>query len=231
MANIITFANQKGGVGKSTATLLVASTLATDHKVLVIDADQQQSIIARRLSDRQLYPDMVEPYEIRAKNFKEVQASIEELDEDFDYILFDVPGRLDSTVPIVEQEITKFLYLSDFIFIPIAPGNFAMESSLKFIQYILKLKNLRAKSDNPLTDAVVFVNMSEQRTLDDRHLLAELEELKTMLNIRFMDTSLNRYALFRNADTFTSLYDTDTSDKAKLNFAEWFDEFKAITNA
>ena len=43
MAKIIMFGNQKGGIGKSTLTILTANTLASpefDYKVLVIDKSQ-----------------------------------------------------------------------------------------------------------------------------------------------------------------------------------------------
>jgi chromosome partitioning protein len=46
----ITIATQKGGVGKSTLTMLLATALAVDYgfRVIVIDADPQQSIVKFR---------------------------------------------------------------------------------------------------------------------------------------------------------------------------------------
>ena len=70
--------------------------------------------------------------------------------------------------------------------------------------------------------------MFEQRTLDDRFLLEEIEELKTFVNIQFMDTELKRYALFRNTDTLISFYDKNSNDKAKQNFVQWFNEFLKV---
>ena len=51
---IIVFANQKGGVGKTTICTLFANYLAQKNKdVLVIDADLQKSIFTQREMDVQ----------------------------------------------------------------------------------------------------------------------------------------------------------------------------------
>ncbi len=51
MAKIIMFGNMKGGIGKSTATLLASTALAQppfNKKVLVLDLDRQGSLIELR---------------------------------------------------------------------------------------------------------------------------------------------------------------------------------------
>ena len=62
---IITFANQKGGVGKTTLCTLFANYLVGHRKkVLVIDCDVQQTISFRRKADLQKYKDAMIPYNI-----------------------------------------------------------------------------------------------------------------------------------------------------------------------
>ena len=55
---IIVFANQKGGVGKSTLCILLANYLAYWKKdVCIIDTDLQQSATLQREQDKQTFGD------------------------------------------------------------------------------------------------------------------------------------------------------------------------------
>ena len=66
------------------------------------------------------------------------------------------------------------------------------------------------------------------RTNDDKFLIDELAELRNMVNIPFVDTPLNRYALFRITDTLASYYQQDSTDKAKQNFTQFVDELAEL---
>ena len=130
------FGNQKGGVGKSTLTSLCANTLSTApfaKKVLVIDSDPQQSIIRRRLEDLQGYEEAT-PYKIEAMNLKDLQRDVAQLDQLYDYIFIDVAGKLDSNIPVEQQEVTKFLQYVDHLFVPFVPGNYSLQSSLDYLK-------------------------------------------------------------------------------------------------
>lgn len=62
----VVFANQKGGVGKSTLCILFANYLAWKKQdVCVIDTDLQKTIKMYRKKDLELYPDAEEPYEVQ----------------------------------------------------------------------------------------------------------------------------------------------------------------------
>ena len=210
-------------------TSLCANTLSLapfSAKVLVIDSDPQQSIIRRRLEDLQGFEEAT-PYKIEAMNLKDLQRDIGQLDQTYDYIFIDVAGKLDSNIPVEQQEITKFLQYVDYLFVPFVPGNYSLQSSLDYLKTVLKIKKQRSNRPRQL-HITACINMFEQRTLDDRFLLEEIEELKTFINIKFMETELKRYALFRNTDTLLSFYDKKSSDKAKQNMVQWFDELLKI---
>ena len=104
--NII-FGNQKGGVGKSTLCIMLANylTLVKKKQVLVIDMDFQKSINEQRRFDLIKKPDLEKPYEILVMDTEDYPKYAEQLKKLNDYILIDLPGRLDdeSLIPILKD--------------------------------------------------------------------------------------------------------------------------------
>ena len=232
MSKIVIFANQKGGVGKSTCTLLAANALSQapfENSVFIVDADKQRSIARKRMADLQVY-DEESPYQVQQmtiKDFLNEKTGIYKLDNDYDYVFIDVPGKLDNNLPIDQQEITKYLQFVDYLFIPFIPGAFQMDATMDFLKIAMKVKSQRKGNGRDL-NIYGFVNLFEQRTLDDKFLLEEIEELQTMINVGFMENKLNRYALYRNTNTLISFYEKEPKAKAEQNFKSWFTEFHKI---
>jgi len=231
MAKIIAIGNQKGGTGKTTVTCLVANALSSEPfnlRVFVADCDPQQSIIRRRLADQQQTADLA-PYRVAFFNsLAELQREVEQIDRDHDVVFIDLPGRLDTHRPADQQEITKFLQYVDLLLVPFTPGNYALESTLDYLRTVLKIAATRSSTPRPLS-VVGFANMYEGgRTLDDQALVDEIADLQTVVKIHFMESKLQRYALFRNVDTFTSFYSPGAADKAQSNFSAFLDELKKI---
>lgn len=64
---IVTFANQKGGVGKTTLCVTFANYLVTKGvRVVVVDCDFQHSIIKCRKADSKKYGEQQMPYDVLA---------------------------------------------------------------------------------------------------------------------------------------------------------------------
>jgi len=229
MSKIIAIGNQKGGTGKTTVTCLLANALSQapfNLKIFVADCDPQQSIIRRRLADQQQTSEPA-PYKVAFFNtLAEMQADIERLDREHDVVFLDLPGRLDTWRPTEQQETARFLQYVDALLIPFCPGNYALESTLDYLKTVLKIAHLR--KDNPRPMSVVgFVNLYEGgRTVDDRALLDEVSEIQVLTKIKFLETRLQRYALFRAIDTFTSFFDQSGTDRATLNITKFITEFK-----
>jgi cellulose biosynthesis protein BcsQ len=220
------FGNQKGGVGKTTLTALAAGALSNEpfnRKVTVLDLDQQQSFIRRRLLDQQDI-DSVPPYKVFAQTQAEFEENIQSLDAENDFIFIDAPGKLDTNVPANKQQIIRLLNFTDILVIPFTPGNYSLDASIQFLKNAMKVRKERSKKLRPL-QIIGTVNMFEgSRTLDDRFLIEEINDLKEMVNIPFMESNLNRYALFRIVDTLETFYSEDTTEKAQVNFTTWFNE-------
>lgn len=144
----IAFSTQKGGAGKTTLTVLMASYLyyVRGLKVLVVDCDYPQYSI-KEMRDRDV--EILRINSAFKKNFMEqreriqrdpypilitkpedaldrARAIIESDKEDYDVVLFDLPGTINN------PGVAKTVSLMDYIFCPVAADKLILESSLAF---------------------------------------------------------------------------------------------------
>ena len=70
--------------------------------------------------------------------------------------------------------------------------------------------------------------MHRQRTKANSLLNDEIQALTAKENLKMMSNALNDYAMFRDSDTITSLYDDANTEGAKANFSTWINEFLGI---
>jgi len=227
MGKIVAFGNQKGGVGKSTVIAMAANALSQapfNINLCVIDCDRQQSLVEARSFEEEDPADL--PYTILGLSLEELQNKIYDLDKEYDLILIDTAGRLDHTVAVENQEITKALMYADYLFIPFRAGSFNLEASMEYLKVANKLQALRANSARPLK-YYGFVNMYKDRSRTNAFLVSEIEHLRSE-GIPFMLCRLRNYTLFEEIDTITSYYNVNANNKAKLNFTVWLNEFVKI---
>ena len=81
MAKFIVFGNQKGGIGKTTLSVLTATGLSQNpfnKKVLLIDNDNQRSVIRLRQYDEENYEEKA-PYTIIHMTYEEIVKDIAEI--------------------------------------------------------------------------------------------------------------------------------------------------------
>lgn len=147
----IAFSTQKGGAGKTTMTVLMASYLhyVKGYNVAVIDCDYPQySIAEMRKRDLKMameddhYKYMAyeqftrldkKAYPIVESNLKKAVAEAENLMErrELDFIFFDMPGTLNN------HDLIPVLARIDYIVVPISADRVVLESALN---YALTLK-------------------------------------------------------------------------------------------
>jgi len=232
MARIILFGNQKGGAGKSTLTLLCANTLAAapfNHKVIVVDTDKQKSLVKLRLLDSE---DATEPlpYDILNSNVSTFERDVKKLDKEYDFILVDVGGKLDTKN--MDQE--RILNLIDYLFIPFVSGNFGLDATLDYLNFTLDVnKSSRKKRPFKIWG---MINKFKSQSRNSRFLVSEIDDLKKVVDLPFMSNHLKDYALFSEVDTLETIYRKKSKKKNKkkskksdlVNFRNWFDEFYKI---
>lgn len=137
---IIVFANQKGGVGKTTLCTLFANYLAKAGKnVLVIDVDLQHTMHDKRAADEQLFREQQIPYNIQTYDIKDpekakqLMLTVKKLPGT---VLIDAPGNIseDGLLPI-------FVY-ADYIICPYQYESFTISSTSKFVKVISQIKSI-----------------------------------------------------------------------------------------
>lgn len=134
----VVFANQKGGVGKSTLCILFANYLAWKKQdVCVIDTDLQKTIKMQRKKDIELYPDMEEPYEVQDFDVQDpelMQQLMESASQTEGFVLFDSPGNVseDGLVPMFTN--------ADYIVCPYEYEEKALDSTGTFVQVVQALR-------------------------------------------------------------------------------------------
>ena len=232
MAKIILFGNQKGGVGKSTLTMLTATALSQppfNLDVCVLDADDQRSLSDLRQSDIANNAEQAVPYEIRSAALNDIHKDIRELDRRYHVVFIDVAGKLDLNIAADKQEIIPYLSYVDLLFMPFVAGNFNVEASAKYLKTVLHVQLSRQLSARPLK-VFGLVNMFRERSRVNSFLLDDIQNLRSVVDIQFMETHLRDYALFKESDTLKSLYSETGNDAAKVNFRNWIDEFANLLN-
>ena len=224
MAKIIAVGNQKGGVGKSTVTMLAATALSQppfSYSVTVVDIDRQESITDRRKLDRQGFEGVL-PYDVLTMNFRTFQHKVNDLYRRYDLIFLDVAGKLD-TEQASHSEAVQVLQYVDVLLIPFVPGNFALAATLDYLRIALAVKQRR-----PELKVYGFRNMHRERSRHGAALADEIDELTQVTAIPIMKAPLKRYSEFEDADTLASLYTPDSTSPARRNFVAWLNELQTI---
>ncbi len=136
---IILFANQKGGVGKSTLSVLFSNylTLAKNKPVKVYDMDFQRSLYnkaqaAEVIENSPLYP-------VEAAELSQFGAIRKKADKEENRVsIIDLAGKMD------DDELVPVFRNSDLILCPFSYDEYSVSSTIEFSFVILKI-NPKAK--------------------------------------------------------------------------------------
>ena len=158
----VAFSTQKGGAGKTTLTVVVASYLhyVKGYNVAVIDCDfPQYSIHDMRKRDKtaivedehykiQAYEQIKRlnkpPYPVLCSRAEDAIRTADNLcgkNENIDFVFFDLPGTINNA------EVVGTIARMDYIFCPIIADRVVMESSVKFATVINEKMISTGKSD------------------------------------------------------------------------------------
>lgn len=139
MATIISFANQKGGVGKTTLCTTFANFLSKQgERLVILDCDAQKSIVEKRKADQTKYPNQqfeynVQAFEIsKAENVTSLMSKLKSLEG---IVLIDTPGHLS------QQGLLPLFAASDFVVCPYQYDATTINSTITFLKFFQHLKS------------------------------------------------------------------------------------------
>lgn len=139
---IITMSHQKGGVGKTVVSAILATELADrGYKTALIDTDPQGSLYLKRVEQMDTSKLSVEntPYPIfHFSEIPEIEKFINSSFTEYDYLIIDTKGE-------INDNNKTLLYNSDIILIPLTAGD-SDWSSLQ--TYVKVLSDLFRKSSS-----------------------------------------------------------------------------------
>ena len=204
---VITFANAKGGAGKTPAALSLATELASQgHRITILDADPQRWISHwHEISGRQRNIAVISEVS-RAS----IQGHIRENRDTTDYFIIDLAGARDALVATA-------IGLSDHVMIPVQGCAMDARGAAQILEL---LKQLDEKAGIRIGHSVVLTRMNSMVTT---RAMAAVKMLLSARGVAVLDTPIGERTAFRDIfDCGGTLYSMDPArvsnlDKAREN--------------
>ena len=172
----VAISNQKGGVGKSALTVVLASYFhfEKDLNVAIIDCDSpQHSLVRMRERDKKTVTGSAYYQQLLRQQWERVQkkaypivgSTAEKAREaadavaasgDYDLVFVDLPGTVESS------GVFRTIVNMDYVLTPTIPDLIIMQSTLAFSTTVLDY--VRSRKDVPLKDILFFWNRMKKRT-------------------------------------------------------------------
>jgi len=197
---LVAMSNQKGGVGKSAVTVLLAGYLhyVMNKNIAVVDCDTlQHSISHMRKRDMQTVEKtdtykqlmMTQWEKIQKKAYPVLESSpsdarskinlLLEADPTLDIILIDLPGSLSS------EGVFKTIINMDYVLTPIIADRIIMQSTMSFATAVMDY--VKGKDNIPLKNFYFFWNKVDKRAstevYDAYKMILERLHLKVMKTV------------------------------------------------
>ncbi len=214
----ITFANTKGGAGKTTAVLLLATELVRrGNRVTIVDTDPQRWI-SRWFEGAEPVQNLTVATYV---SLTALARTIAEYRPKSDYVIVDLPG---AQSPLLATA----LGLSDFVIIPIQGSSMDAQGGAQVLEL---LGYLDRKAQISIPHAVL---LSRVNSLVTTRALQAVKQLLSERQVRMVDTPIIERSAYRDMfeyKTFLHRMNPDrvsNLDKAILNAERYADEVEAL---
>ena len=133
MGKIISFANQKGGSGKTTLAANLAVLWAnSNYRGAVIDADAQNSLTYWLEARKKYYGSEPTGIEVHPFDSRNLIEDVKKIKRKYDFIIIDSP-------PSITFDTIQILQCSSKVFVPVLPSPIDLMATIPFLN--LKKEN------------------------------------------------------------------------------------------
>lgn len=205
---VILFANQKGGAGKSTACLVLASALQrANYSVVVLDCDPNRPLAAW-YEGRD--PSTPSPFHVIADaSENNVIKQLKALSQHYQFVLVDLEG---AATLLVSRAMSR----ANLVIVPIQPSPLDTDMALKAVDLVYK-------EEETLERQIAHVVLFTRTTLHTR-IEAAIKKHLTEVGVPLLSTHLNERSAFKQQFVdHKTIYELDPAQVSGLA--------KAIQNA
>ena len=208
---VVSVANQKGGVGKTTTAMSLAAVASESSRTLLLDTDPQRS--ATWWADQ---AGETLPFDIATDTDPGVIGRLRELDDKYDVLVVDTPGSLEG-----QDVLRAVLDASDYVILPTEPAALAIMPLIQTIESIVRPANRPYRVLLNIVDPRSPQETEEARALllkrDIPTFAAAVREYKSHKRAPLAGEVVTQYA----KDRYSSQAVDDYRRVALELFAEW----------
>lgn len=175
--SIIAVVGNKGGAGKTTLSVNIASGINKRYRTAIIDADPQRSSLQWRAFSES---DAVSVYEAE----EDIQAQANKLKNNYEKIVIDCPPS------VYAPQTNKALEASSHAVIPVQPSPMDLWATVHIVEAVDK-----AKDQNPNIQPMIVINQLEPRTMLSKLVREAVQEI----GVPVADAMIRRRAIFRSS--------------------------------
>jgi chromosome partitioning protein len=173
---IVALVGNKGGAGKTTLTINLASALGQRAATAILDADPQGSSLQwRAIAEPQVGPPVFDAVTDVADALRAVAGR-------YEHVLIDCPPSVDAV------QTDAALAVSDLVLIPVQPSPLDLWATVHIDDAVT-----RARRVNPRLVAMLVINQLEPRT----RLSQQIRQGVAELGLPAADTAIRRRAIYR----------------------------------
>ncbi len=196
MGKIVTFANQKGGTGKTTlATNLAVLWSNSQYKVAVIDADSQKSLAHWVEARKKYYGENDIGIDVYPYHTHSLGEDIKKIKRKYNFIIIDSP-------PSITYDTIQIVKNSDRVFVPVQPSPVDLMATIPFLNLV---KQERKKAIVILNRVMPRARLTDAMVMRLRYAGAKIARSRISSKVIYAETySVGRGVVDISVNTDTS---------------------------